>query len=189
MDHDRTFEVDYFAENLGEIPSATSLPRFFYPGGTTGGRDGLLVRVRPHAKGASPWLGVFAFGMLSPKGINGLFSCPDPSKLCVIAKGAGYIVDVSNPSICEEMKAEPIFGAWSHREANILVVFDYLRLAAYNADGFAWLTKRLSWDGIQVDTISKTHLSGRGWSSPKGRYVPFVVDLARGRHEGGARSS
>jgi len=64
---DTTFSHSYECEWLAEV-SEFSMPHYYFPGGTTrGGADGLLLKVRPEH--GSAWLGTFAFGRISPKGV------------------------------------------------------------------------------------------------------------------------
>src|SRR5687767_14415310 len=105
MKLDETFERDFDCEQLRELP-AGALPRY-YPGGTPeGGRDGLIVQVWPRT--SVSWLGVFGFGDFGSKGKNGLYTCPDPKTLCVVARGQGYTVRVDEPIKYEIMNVHPI---------------------------------------------------------------------------------
>ena len=55
----------YDCEILRELPNGT-VQHFYYPGGATrGGRDGVMVKVRPDA--GYQWVGTFAFGNLRKK--------------------------------------------------------------------------------------------------------------------------
>ena len=182
---DQTFESSFELEVLSELPPAGETRTYYYPGASSaGGYDGVMVRVTPQAD--SPWLGIFAFGHLSPKGLTGQFTMPDTAKFCVVAKGAGYIVDTRSPVDHCIVAAEPVFHACSHREAGLLILADYLKLVAYGAGGLAWTTARVSWDGIEIDRVTKDRLYGTAWSDPLNRQVEFVVDLETGKHEGGA---
>ena len=181
------FSGSYTVEVLEELPPAKDSRRFYFPGpSSAGGRDGVLVKVNPRQAGAEPWIGVFAFGLVSPKGVTGVFTCPNPEQLCVVARGAGYVVTATNPAQRELLEAEPVLGVYPVASSRVLVFADYLRLVAYGQEGRAWSTARLSWDGLQVDEVNGGWLLGRGWSSPESRHVDFVVDLRTGSHEGGA---
>ena len=184
---DATFESSYAVELLEELPPVGEIRRFYFPGASSaGGRDGVLVKVTPAQVDAEPWVGVFAFGLLSPKGVSGIFACPNPDHLCVVARGAGYIVAAADPSQHELVESEPVLGVYSVASSGVLVFADYLRLTAYGREGRAWRTARLSWDGLQVDEVNGGWLRGKGWSSPENRHVAFTVDLRTGAHEGGA---
>ncbi len=178
------FASDYAVRVLEELPPGR-IPRFYYPGGSNvGGNDGIMVKVTPRFGGAE-WIGVFAFGLLSPKGTSGVYACPSAKQLCVVARGAGYVVDSFNPIVCELVKAEPIFGVYPIPGRCLLVFSDYLHLVAYGTSGLAWDSDRLSWDGLVVDEVNSDWIRGRGWSSPRNLYEEFVVDTRTGHHQGG----
>jgi hypothetical protein len=104
---DTTFPRSYECEWLLETPPTTALPHDYYPGASVqGGRDGVLVKVRSEC--GQEWLGRFAFGRLTQKGVSGLFTTPDPDRLCVVAAGEGYFVSVNTPTSWEEISAVPI---------------------------------------------------------------------------------
>ncbi len=184
---DGSFDSNYCVEVLEEFPPVEEIRRFYFPGASTaGGRDGLVIKVTPGQLDGEPWVGVFAFGLLSPKGVSGVFTCPDPHHICVVARGAGYIVAAANPAQYELVEAEPVLGVYPVASSGLLVFADYLRLIAYGQEGLAWRTARLSWDGLQIDEVQGSWLRGKGWSSPENRHVAFAVDLRTGAHEGGA---
>ena len=86
MKVDLSFQSNYSIEALEELGAGV---KYYYPGG----KDGLIVEI-VSLEGSS-WVGVFAFGEISPKGISGIYSMPDPDKFCVVSRGAGYIVSSS----------------------------------------------------------------------------------------------
>jgi hypothetical protein len=75
------------------------------------------------------------------------------------------------------------------RERGLLVFADYLVLTAWGRNGKLWATERLSWDGLRITEVTADEVRGFGWEAPADREVAFVVDLATGRHRGGARPS
>ena len=100
MKVDLDFQCKYSIEALEELGAEE---RYYYPGATTkGGKDGLIVEVI--SLEGKRWIGVFAFGEISPKGISGIYSMPDPDKFCVVSRGAGYIVSSSDPEDWQEVK-------------------------------------------------------------------------------------
>src|SRR4051794_11982997 len=94
---DTTFPHTYEVEQLNETPGVSSTPHFYYLGGkTTGGRDGVLVKILPQAGQA--WLGTFGFSRVAPTEVSGVFTMPDPEQMCVVAKGQGYLVSANLPT-------------------------------------------------------------------------------------------
>lgn len=159
MDHNRalneTFERDYNCEQLNELPNVR-LPRYYYPGATpVGGRDGLIVHVYPRS--SNSWVGIFGFGDLLSKGKNGLFSWPDPGKLCVVARAQGYVVRVDEPVSYESIDVHPIVEVIPIRSRGLVVFASYTELVAYGKPGVVWVSDRLSWDGFTVTAVRRLH--------------------------------
>lgn len=179
-------EETYAAELLEELPGGIA-PRIYYPGGIEGaGADGLIVRIHP-TKGME-WIGIFAFGLLSRHGVSGLYACPRTSWLCVVSRGAGYLVNTSDPREAEQVGLEPILGVLPVPSQNRLVFHDFTRLAALGETGLAWETPSLSWDGLKEVRVQGKQISGVGWDAGRGQWVPFEVALDTGNFEGGSSS-
>ena len=176
---------DYDVELLDELPQPGEGDPILYDPGTLNRSDaGLLVRVMPH--GSKPWIGIFAFGMEINIGFSGLFSCPDPKELCVVARGLGVIVKTDHPAHWEELRVFPITDVRQHSEANLLLVVDYTTITAWGRYGLAWRTQDLGWDRVEIQSMRSRTVSGRGWSPVLSTYVPFEVNLVNGSHQGGA---
>jgi hypothetical protein len=182
---DTTFAHLYECEQLIESPKLSS-PHFYYPGASTqGGRDGILVRVRPE-KG-EPWLGTFAFGQEASKSASGILSMPSPHQFCVVATGAGYIVAANVPTTWEAVQATPIIDVRSVRAQGLIVFATYTNLVAYGRTGLKWRTKRLSWDNLKITEVTDTFIKGEFWDIRSEAMDTFTVDLATGNHQGGIR--
>jgi hypothetical protein len=179
---DTTFPQSYECEKLPEIPGTTTLVHYYYPGVTAhGGRDGVLVEVRPG--GGQPWLGTFAFGYLT--GVSGIFATPDPHRLCVVSAGDGYLVSVNEPTAWEMIKAIPIIDVRPVRARDIIVFANFTELVAYGKSGIKWRTERLTWDGMKITEVTDSFIKAEYWDVRSEAMASFVVDLATGRQEGG----
>src|SRR5215510_13278272 len=116
---DATFPQCYECERLSEIPGRTTLAHYYYPGATTkGGRDGLLVEVRPER--GQPWIGTFAFGDITANGVSGIFAMPEPHRLCVVSSGAGYLISANEPTAWETIQAIPVIDVRPVRAQDII---------------------------------------------------------------------
>jgi hypothetical protein len=185
---DMTFSHLYDCEQLTEGPGVPSSPHFYYPGGSSkGGRDGILVRIRPY--NGQPWLATFAFGEIAPRGPTGIFTTPDPQLLCVVAKGAGYFVSTSEPSSWESVRVTPIIDVRPIRNHDIIVFADFTRLVGYGKGGMKWATKRLSWDNLKIVEVTDTLIKGEFWDIRSDGIENFVVDLATGATDGEVEES
>ena len=179
LDFDHTYECEVASETTGRENR-----KFFYPGATTeGGRDGLMVNVIPY-KG-DPWLGIFAFGKVTPKGVTGIFSMPNSECLCVVAQGNAFIVSVNDPSTWESVRAIPVIDVRCIVKHGIIVFATFTELVAYGSSGLKWRTKRLTWDSLKVVEVTDDLLKGEYWDIRSESKQSFTVDLATGNHQGG----
>ena len=171
---------------LSELPGYPTGEFYYYPGATRlGGRDGLIVEVNPST--ASPWVGVFAFGDVSAGTPNGVFVIPDSTKLCVVVRGQGYVVDVEEPTSWEEIPAIPILQVVQVPSKGLVVFATFTDLIAYCGAGIKWETARLASGGVEITEVTGNVIRGSAWDASVERSVGFTVDLDTGTHEGGAR--
>jgi hypothetical protein len=182
---DATFAHSYECERLTETPKAGE-PHYYYPGATTeGGRDGILVEVRP--QGGRPWVGTFAFGQVTPKGVSGIFTTPNPECLCIVSKGEGYLVSADTPTAWEPVRATPVVDVRLVHAQGIIVFANFTELLAYGAGGVKWRTKRLAWDSLKITEVTDTLIKGEFWDIRSEALGSFIVDLATGTHQGGIK--
>jgi len=181
---DTTFSKTYECEELAETPQPAVLPHYFYPGATIGsGRDGILIEVRPEH--GQSWHGTFAFGQIAPKGASGIFTTPDPQRICVVAKGAGYFISSSDPTSWELVRATPVIDVRPVSAQGIIVFASFTDLVAYGPTGIKWRTKRLSWDNMKITEVTDKIIKGEIWDIRNEAKAEFIVDLATGTHQGG----
>jgi hypothetical protein len=181
---DFSFPRLYECEILAEIPGGTPLRHYYYPGATTaGGRDGVSVRVVPQDGAA--WSATFAFGRHGRALPTRVLSLPDPTRVCIVSDGAGYIVDVADPLSWEPVEAVPITDVRSIPHLGLVVFASLTELVAYGAEGRTWGTRRLAWDGLRVTQVTDSRIIGEYWDSASGTMESFEVDLATGHERGG----
>lgn len=169
---------------LTEIGSGDTR-RMFFPGAVkSGGHDGINVRIVPHEGEA--WVGTFASGRFGNKAITGVFATPNPSKLCVVAGGQAYVVDVTNPKAHEEISLVPIIAVRSSEKYRLLIFANHTELLAIGDNGIAWRTERLSWDGLKLTAMDDENIRGVFWDIQSESERSFIVNLADGTHVGGA---
>ncbi len=182
---DETFAHSYECERLAETPERMQ-PHYYYPGASTeGGRDGILVKVRPE-RGLS-WYGTFAFGQVTPKGISGIFTTPGRDRLCVVSRGEGYIVSAESPTVWEAVPTTPIIDVRPIRAQRIIVFADHTTLIGYGETGIKWKTERLTWDNLRIIEVTDAFIKGEFWDIRSEMVGTFVVDVATGAHRGGIK--
>jgi hypothetical protein len=190
---DKTFPRAYFIEEVA-VPAARDVvqlvprePVFFFPAEIEPEIERVPAVALRVTTAAKTWVGVFAKAFESAHVSNGLWACPDPQSLFVVAGGYAYIVNAADPRQWQKLDANPITDVRPVRERELLVFADYLTLTAWGRSGTVWSTERLTWDGLRITEVTADKLRGFGWDLQADREVEFVVDLATGSHRGGAR--
>jgi hypothetical protein len=180
-----TFPTNYRWERLEELPQPERSRHLYFRGATpSGGADGVMVRVEPRS--SEPWIGTFAFGMLSPHGVTHVISMPSPSQLGVVARGQGYVVPVETPEQCEEVECHPIVDVRIVARHRIVVFANFTELLCYDETGVRWRTQRLAWDGLTITEVTDDEIRGEFWDLRSEQTSSFAVDLLTGEHQGGA---
>lgn len=174
------FECVILDESRGR--SGPDRPDHYFPGDQPAGQDGLIVRVQPHS--TDGWTGVFGFGRFGGRVMTRVVSMPDPEKLCVVSKGAGYVVAAAEPQTWEPVRALPIVDVRSIPSAGLVVFADHTELVAYGEEGVRWRTTRLAWDGFKIVMVSDDALIGEYWDIRSEANETFEVNLRTGAVRG-----
>lgn len=175
----------FTGEVLDELPGGAS-QRHFFPGDLAGGQDGVIVRVLPET--AEAWIGMFAFGKFGKAGVSRVLSMPDAEKICVVARGAGYVVTASKPDTWEAIRAIPIIDVQAIPAAGLVVFANHTEMLAYDESGAKWRTKRLAWDGLKIIAVGDRTLVGEYWDIREEVMQRFEVDLTTGASRGGVET-
>jgi hypothetical protein len=138
--------------------------------------DGLWLRFT--SGGGRSWLGVFAFGYSVPSRV---VSSPDPERACVVAAGAGYIVTADDPQKWELIRVHPVLDVRAVPECNLLIVSDFVKLAAYGNKRLMWQSPRVCWDELKIADVTRDTIEGTGYDPVNQRRSDFVVDIQTGR--------
>lgn len=176
---DLSFPHDFACELPSELPPG-QVRRF--PPAQRAGQDGVLVRVTPSSGDA--WTGMFAFGTAGPHP-SVIVAMPDPNKLCVVARGKGYLVDARRPHAWEAIEATPVTDLRAAAAAGLVVFATHVDLVAYGRDGVRWRTPRLGWDRLHIISVHERTLVGEGFDVRDGSTQRFDVDLTNGIARGG----
>ena len=105
-----------------------------------------MVRVQPHD--ADEWVGTFAAGGL--RGSWGVYGCPSPHDLCVIADGLVYIVDVTKPHAGAVVAHDQVHQVVRVAERDLVLFVRFIDIVALGVNGIAWRTQRLVVDDLWV---------------------------------------
>jgi hypothetical protein len=181
---DFSFFRRYGCEIVDELPARGAPTHYYYPGGTmVGGRDGVVVRIVPER--GMTWFGTFAFGKFGEQGLTKVVSMPDPERVCVVSRGAGYIVSVRDARSWEVVRAIPVVDVRSVPGAGLVLFANFTELVAYGVGGVRWRTKRLAWDGLTLTEVTDEKVVGEYWDIRSQATQTFEIDLATGASRGG----
>jgi hypothetical protein len=179
IDINLEFPHSYEIEEIPELPGTGNLhaPVHYFPRTKTRPEhDGIWIRVRPAT--GQPWVGVFGFGDLS---ISQVISTPDEDRMCVISKGAAYIVKADEPEIWEELAMGLVCDVRMIPEHQLLVFADFTGLIAYGHNQVAWKSPRLCWDDLRILNVSSDKIEGVGYDPTNpGSESNFSVDIKTG---------
>ncbi|HXB91720.1 MAG TPA: hypothetical protein VNU72_05505 [Puia sp.] len=174
---DSSFSGDYKLTVQDEIKNGLEV--VYFPGGSsTGGTDGVIVRVSEIEK--KGWQGIFAFGDITKKGVSGIFGMPDSNKFCVVSRGNGFIVSANCPREWDSVECMPVMDVKTSVEHKIIIFASYTHLVAYGEKGIRWTTVRLSFDGLTITGLAEDIIQGRYYDIRSGRLEDFKVSLKDG---------
>jgi hypothetical protein len=187
----QTFSQTWTAEILKSPPLIAPARQFTYPRQIAGEEDALArgalqLLVRPATEGQ--FLATCALGFTDPSMPTGIHPCPNPDHLCAVAGGYAYMIDTAHPETSTHIALRPVVEVRSLPGHNLILFTGFHTILAWGADGEAWQTQRLSWEGIHITAIEGDTLHGTGWNLPTDQEVPFTVDLRSGQHTGGGFS-
>jgi hypothetical protein len=185
--------LDAFAHNwqvelLKAPPLIAPARQFTYPQQIAGEEDALArgamqLLVRPAAGGS--FLATCALGFRDPGMPSGVYACPNPDELCAVAGGYAYIIDTSAAEHSTHIAQKPVTQVCLATSPQLLLFVGFHTITAWGAQGQAWTTAKLSWEGLRVSGIEGATLHGIGWNMLTNKDVPFTVDLHTGAHQGG----
>ena len=167
------FQHNYSVELADELPG-NGRNTFWFKRTGARGSDGLLLRIRT---GELNWTGVFA---RAGGQLTGYWSLPSPSHLLVCCKGAGYVVNASDPKDWKPAVFVHLTQALSSVPDNIVVVADFCYVAAYGPNGLRWKTDRLSLDGVRINGIDKGIVRVSAYTPQGDRWNAVAISASDG---------
>jgi hypothetical protein len=181
MQHHLTFPHTWTAEILPVRPLILPRKQYVYPRDAEEIERGALeIMVRPEQ--GEPFLATCALGFADSAAPSGIWSCPDPTRLCAVSGGYAYLIDTTDPARFEQVEYRPVLEVRALPEQELLLFAGHHSLLAWGASGKLWQTERLSWEGVTITRIDGDSLYGTGWDLRTDSGLPFVVDLRTGAH-------
>lgn len=147
------------------------------------GEETLTIRVTPDQ--GQQWIASFA---LEVGGVlNGVYACPGPEQLMVLAGSDGFLIRANDPSATEILPIHPTLHVIRPVGTDLLVVNSFTDASAIDSNGIRWTTDRLFVDDFE----SVSGPSGRIFARGTLDFVPsepkvLELDPATGRVVGEA---
>ena len=195
---DLSFPHHWHAEILGARPLILPPRHFVYPRDAEEVERGALeVHIRPNRAGdpqpdlslsksldvqtCDPFLATCALGFRDPVVPTGVWSTPEPEKLCAVSGGYAYIIDTTSPDRFTMIPYRPVLEVRPVADAGLLLFVGHRSMLAWGADGQAWESEKLSDEGVTVTSIENGMIRGMGWEMLPDQETPFVIDMRTGR--------
>lgn len=119
-------------------------------------------------------------------GLTGYFGTPSPTHALVVWAGSGAIVDVLQPQRAEHAVVPCITGIAADASQGYLALAGSHDVAIYSRSGLEYLVENLSIDGVEVQGMDGTVLTGACRDAATDAEVSFRFDAQSGQLEGGS---
>jgi hypothetical protein len=181
---DLSFPHRWQAEILAARPLILPPRHFVYPRAAEEVERGALeVMIRPDALDASdaqPFLATCALGFRDPAAPTGLWSTPEPEKLCAVAGGYAYVIDTTAPDRFTMLPYRPVLGVRAVIAEGLLLFVGHHSILAWGSSGQVWESAKLSDEGVSIAGIDGGALRGKGWDMMSDSEKSFALDLRTG---------
>jgi len=178
---DMSFPRRWQAEILAARPLILPPRHFIYPRAAEEVERGALeVMILPRAPDAQPFLATCALGFRDPAAPTGLWSAPEPERICAVAGGYAYLVDTTAPDRFTMIPYRPVLEVRAVIAVGLLLFVGHHSILAWGSTGQAWESPKLSDEGVTIASIDGGLLCGKGWEMMSDRERPFNLDLRTG---------
>lgn len=179
---DLSFPHHWNAEVLAARPMILPQRHFVYPREAEEVERGALeVLVHPGASGAGPFLATCALGFRDPAVPSGIWSAPDPDAICAVSGGYAYVIDTTAPERFTMIGYRPVLDVRAEVAEGLLLFVGNRSILAWEREGQAWESEKLSDEGVTITAIEGGVLRGAGWEMMRDEEKPFALDLRTGR--------
>ena len=177
------------AEILSARPLILPPRHFVYPHDAEEVERGALeVLVRPLTEdpdqkrppSAQEFLATCALGFRDPAVPTGLWSTPNPNELCAVSGGYAYLIDTTAPERFTMIPYRPVLAVRSLPAEGLLVFVGHHAILAWDKEGKAWQSEKLSDEGVTIVRVENGVLHGLGWNMMTDKETAFAVDLRSG---------
>jgi hypothetical protein len=144
-------------------------------------RGALEVLIRPAGEGIQPFLATCALGFRDPSVPTGLWSCPKPEEICAVSGGYAYLIDTTAPERFTMLPFRPVMQVWPAPEAGLLFFAGHHSILAWDKNGLAWQSSKLSDEGVIIASVEDGILRGTGWQMMTDHETGFTLDVKTGK--------
>jgi hypothetical protein len=144
-------------------------------------RSALEVLIRPAGEGIQPFLATCALGFRDPSVPSGLWSVPNPKEVCAISGGYAYLIDTTAPERFSMLPLRPVMQVWPTPEADLILFAGHHSILAWDKNGLAWQSSKLSDEGVTIASVEDGILRGTGWQMMTDRETGFTLDVKTGK--------
>jgi hypothetical protein len=178
---DLSFQHRWNAEILAARPLILPPRHFVYPREVEEVERGALeVLIWPESDGAQSFLATCALGFKDPAAPTGIWSTPQPEKICAVSGGYAYLIDTTAPERFSTIAYRPVLQIRPAPAENLLLFVGHHSIIGWGPDGQAWQSPKLSDEGVSVTAIEEGVLHGRGWEMMSDKETSFALDLKTG---------
>jgi hypothetical protein len=186
---DLRFPHAWVAEILPSRPLILPQRAFVYPQAAEEVERGALeVLVRPQSgpaeDGAQPFLATCALGFRDASVPSGLWSAPNPNEICAVSGGYAYLIDTTAPERFTMLPFRPVMQVCPALEAGLLLFAGHHSILAWDSEGLAWQSGKLSDEGVTITGVEGDKLHGLGWEMLTDKETPFTLHLKTGEKIG-----
>jgi hypothetical protein len=178
---DFSFPYRWQAEVLAARPLILPPRHFVYPRAAEAVERGALeVMILPDAAGGQAFLATCALGFRDPAVPTGLWSTPEPEKVCAVAGGYAYFIDTTAPEHFTMIPYRPVLEIRPVVAEGLLLFVGHHSILAWGRDGQAWESAKLSDEGVTIAGIDVGVLRGLGWNITFDKETSFSLNLRSG---------
>lgn len=183
-----SFQQSWQAKVLPGAPLIAPARQFVFPLAVPGEEDALArgalwLEVNPVAGGT--FLAQCALGFAGAGVCTGVWATPHADDLLAVAGGYAYRIPTRDPERTQLLPLRPAVAVHTVANPPALVLVGFHALYVLTAQD-AWVSPRLSWEGIAVTEIKDGILHGTGWHMRTDRELSFSLDLRSRELTGGA---
>jgi hypothetical protein len=111
--------------------------------------------------------------------LDQLYATPSPWHLCAVVQGLAYMIDVRDPTLTEIVPIEPVLQVVRVPERPLMLLNDFISIAAYGPQGFEWGIEDITDDVLEIEDVTTTAVRLSG--TRHGPLVQIVIDPVTGK--------